>query len=204
MNGHNPYLIVGLGNPGPDYRQNRHNVGFMVVETLAAALGIHIQRVELRALVGKGLLEEERVILAKPQTFMNSSGQSVAPLARFYKIPLEQILVVHDDLDLPLGSLRLRPQGGTGGQKGMESIVSKLGTRDFPRLRVGIGRPPGRMDPADYVLHNFDPSQQDYLPEVLGRAVDAIRMFVLEGVEPAMNVYNGRLNGSEVSVNDED
>ena len=163
---HNPFLIVGLGNPGPDYRQNRHNVGFMVVDALAKALDIQLQRVELRALVGKGLLDGERVILAKPQTYMNSSGQSVAPLARFYKIPLEQSLVVHDDLDLPFGSLRLRPLGGTGGQKGMESIVDKLGTRDFPRLRMGIGRPPGRMDPADYVLQNFDASQQDFLPEM--------------------------------------
>jgi len=132
--------------------------------------------------------------LAKPQTYMNSSGQSVAPLARFYKIPLEQLMVVHDDLDLPFGTLRLRPLGGTGGQKGMESIVKLLGTRDFPRLRVGIGRPPGRMDPADYVLHDFDPPQQDLLPEVLDTAVKAIRTFVLEGIEAAMNTYNGQLS----------
>jgi peptidyl-tRNA hydrolase, PTH1 family len=197
MNEQDPFLIVGLGNPGPDYRHNRHNVGFMVVDALARAANIPIQRVEQRALLGKGLLNDERVILAKPQTYMNNSGQSVAPLARFYKIPLEHILIVHDDLDLPFGSLRLRPVGGTGGQKGMESIVNKLGTRDFPRLRVGIGRPPGRMDPADYVLHDFDPSQQDLLPEVLGRAVDAIRKFVMEGIEPAMNIYNGQQVGEE-------
>ena len=199
-----PYLIVGLGNPGPDYRHNRHNVGFMVVDALASALGIPIQRVEQRALVGKGLLGDERLILAKPQTYMNNSGTSVAPLARFYKVPYEQLLVVHDDLDLPFGSLRLRPLGGTGGQKGMESIVSKLGTRDFPRLRVGIGRPPGRMDPADYVLHNFDPPQQDLLPEVLAKAVEAIRLFILEGIEAAMNTYNGSLIDSEESGKDED
>ena len=203
MNGQSPFLIVGLGNPGPDYRQNRHNVGFMVVDALASALNIPTQRVEQQAIVGKGLLDGERVILAKPQTYMNSSGQSVAPLARFYKIPHEQLLVIHDDLDLPFGSLRLRPLGGTGGQKGMESIVSKLGTRDFPRLRVGIGRPPGRMDPADYVLHDFDSSQTELLPEVLSRAVDAIRMFILEGIEPAMNVYNGRLTDGDESLKDE-
>ena len=185
------FLIAGLGNPGPDYRHNRHNVGFMVVDVLASALGAPIQRVEMRALVGKGTLDGNRVILAKPQTYMNNSGQSVAPLARFYKIPLEHILVVHDDLDLPFGSLRLRPLGGTGGQKGMESIVAQLGTREFPRLRVGIGRPPGRMDPADYVLHNFDPDEQDVLPELLGHAVDAVRSFVLEGIEIAMNRFNG-------------
>lgn len=191
MNDIAPFLIAGLGNPGPDYRHNRHNVGFMVVDALASALGTPIQRVEMRALVGKGTLDGNRVILAKPQTYMNNSGQSVAPLARFYKIPLEHILVVHDDLDLPFGSLRLRPLGGTGGQKGMESIVAQLGTREFPRLRVGIGRPPGRMDPADYVLHNFDPDEQDVLPELLGHAVDAVRSFVLEGIEIAMNRFNG-------------
>lgn len=200
----NPFLIVGLGNPGPDYRQNRHNVGFMVVDALSLALDIPIQRVEQRALLGKGLLNGERLILAKPQTYMNNSGTSVAPLVRFYKVPHAQVLVVHDDLDLPFGSMRLRPFGGTGGQKGMESIVERLGTREFPRLRVGISRPPGRMDPADYVLHNFDPPQQDQLPEVLGKAVNAIRMFVLEGIEAAMNTYNGSMDGSNGSGQDKD
>ncbi|MBW6466189.1 MAG: aminoacyl-tRNA hydrolase [Brevefilum sp.] len=197
MTDNTPFLIAGLGNPGPDYRHNRHNIGFMVVDALAAALLIPIQRVELRALVGKGALDGERLILAKPQTFMNNSGRSVAPLARFYKIPQEQLLVIHDDLDLPFGTLRLRPFGGTGGQRGMESIVTQLGTDAFPRLRIGIGRPPGRMDPADYVLHNFDPSQEEILPEVLGRAVDAIRMFILEGIDTAMTTYNGRIIGED-------
>ena len=192
MSEKNPFLIVGLGNPGPDYRHNRHNVGFMAIDALARALDIPIQRVELRALVGKGLLDGQRVILAKPQTFMNKSGQAVASLARFYKIPVDQILVVHDDLDLPFGSLRLRPEGGTGGHKGMDSIMNRLGTREFPRLRVGIGRPPGRMDPADFVLHDFDPPQQELLPQALDRAVQAIRAFVLEGVELAMTMFNER------------
>lgn len=199
-----PFLIVGLGNPGPEYHQNRHNVGFMVVNTLASALDIPIQRVEMRALVGKGTLDGERLILAKPQTYMNNSGQAVASLARFYKIPQEQLLVVHDDLDLPFGSLRLRPFGGTGGQRGMESIVEKLGTRSFPRLRVGIGRPPGRMDPADYVLHNFDSDQQEFLPEILSRAVKAIQRFVLMDIETAMNEFNGSLIDNETSSEDDD
>jgi len=203
MNQNMPFLIVGLGNPGPDYRQNRHNVGFMVVDSLASALDISIQRVEMRALVGKGLLDGERLILAKPQTYMNQSGQAVASLARFYKIPQEQLLVIHDDLDLPFGTLRLRPFGGTGGQRGMESIVEKLGTRSFPRLRVGIGRPPGRMDPADYVLHNFNPDQQEFLPELLDRAVRAIQRFVLKDIETAMNEFNGSLIDSESSSEDE-
>jgi len=204
MNQNAPFLIVGLGNPGPDYRQNRHNVGFMVVNALASTLDIPIQRVEMRALVGKGLFDGERLILAKPQTYMNKSGQAVASLARFYKIPPEQIMVIHDDLDLPFGTLRLRPFGGTGGQRGMESIVAKLGTRDFPRLRVGIGRPPGRMDPADYVLHDFDPDQETFLPEIFDRAVKAIRRFITSGIEMAMNEFNGSLLDKETSSEDDD
>jgi len=193
MNENKPYLIAGLGNPGAEYRQNRHNIGFMVVDTLAEVSRIALRRVEFRALVGKGSLDDTRLILAKPQTYMNASGQSVAPLMHFYKIPESRLLVVHDDLDLPFGTLRLRPSGGTGGQRGMESIVSQLGTRDFARLRMGIGRPPGRMDPKDYVLHDFDADQQEMLPEILQTAVDAIRRFIEDGIEKAMNDFNGSI-----------
>jgi PTH1 family peptidyl-tRNA hydrolase len=191
MTENTPYLIVGLGNPGPRYHDNRHNVGFMVVDALADDARIPIRRVEFRALVGRGTLEKELVILAKPQTFMNDSGQAVAPLMRFYKIPNDKLLVVHDDLDLPFGTLRLRPRGGAGGQRGMGSIMAKLDTQDFARLRVGIGRPPGRMAPRDYVLHDFDPEEEAILPEVLDHAVDAIRRFVAAGIEQAMNDFNG-------------
>lgn len=191
MTDHTPYLIVGLGNPGPRYHDNRHNVGFMVVDALADDARIPIRRVEIRALIGKGTLEKEPAILAKPQTFMNNSGQAVAPLMRFYKIPTEKLLVVHDDLDLPFGTLRLRPRGGAGGQRGMGSIMAKLDTQDFARLRVGIGRPPGRMAPRDYVLHDFDPGEEEILPEVLRNALDAIRRFVSAGIEQAMNDFNG-------------
>ena len=186
-----PYLIAGLGNPGRKYRQNRHNVGFMVVNALADEIDTQLKRVQFRALIGKGAFRSKAIVLAKPQTYMNESGQSVGPIMRFYRIPKEQLLVVHDDLDLPFGTLRLRPTGGTGGQKGMESIVAQLGTQDFPRLRFGIGRPPGRMDPRDYVLHVFDPPQADDLPFVLDRAVEAILSFISEGIEPAMNAFNG-------------
>ena len=197
MNESTPYLIAGLGNPGPDYRDNRHNIGFMVVDTLAKTSSISIRRVQFRALTGKGTLAGEPAILAKPQTYMNDSGQAVAPLMRFYKIPHERLLVVHDDLDLPFGTLRLRPSGGTGGQRGMESIVSQLGTRQFARLRVGIGRPPGRMDPRDYVLHPFEGSEQEMLSEICQTAVEAIHLFIKDGIEKAMNEFNG-------SVIDED
>jgi len=193
MTENTPYLIAGLGNPGPAYRQNRHNVGFMVVNTLAEDAGIAIRRVEQRALVGKGDIAGEPVILAKPQTYMNESGAALAPLARFYKVSGDRLLVVYDDLDLPFGALRLRPEGGTGGHHGMESIADRLGTRDFARLRVGIGRPPGRMDPRDYVLHDFDPDEMEQLPEVLGMAADAIRSFIREGIEEAMNAFNGQV-----------
>ncbi len=186
-----PYLIAGLGNPGPKYRQNRHNVGFMVLNALAEKINAPMRRVEFRAIVGKGEVDSKPIILAKPQTYMNDSGQSVGPLMRFYRVPHERLLVVHDDLDLPFGTLRLRPSGGTGGQKGMESIVAQIGSQDFARLRVGIGRPPGRMDPRDYVLHDFDPQQQDNLPFVLQTAVEAILLFIDEGIEQAMNTFNG-------------
>jgi PTH1 family peptidyl-tRNA hydrolase len=192
-----PYLIAGLGNPGREYRENRHNAGFMVADTLAEISGIAIRRVEFRALVGKGDWLDNKLIIAKPQTFMNDSGMAVGALMKFYKIPTKHLLVVHDDLDLPFGTLRLRPSGGTGGQKGMESIVERLGTRDFARLRVGIGRPPGRMDPRDYVLHDFDPPQLAELPAVRETAVKAVRRFIEAGIEKAMNDFNG-------SVIDED
>lgn len=197
MTENSPYLIAGLGNPGPRYRTNRHNVGFMVIDALAEDARIPIRRVEFRALVGKGTLEGESAILAKPQTFMNDSGQAVAPLMRFYKIPEEKLIVAHDDLDLPFGTLRLRPQGGAGGQKGMGSIMARLDTQKFARLRVGIGRPPGRMDPRDYVLHDFDPEEQEILPEVLQNAVGAIRRFIADGIEQAMNDFNGQVIDEE-------
>jgi PTH1 family peptidyl-tRNA hydrolase len=186
-----PYLIVGLGNPGPKYRHNRHNIGFMVLDAFADIINVPLRRVEFRAIVGKGALGNNNLILSKPQTFMNNSGQAVRALVQFYKIPLDKLLVIHDDLDLPFGTLRLRPQGRAGGQRGMGSIITELNTQDFARLRIGIGRPPGRMDPKDYVLHDFDPPQEEMLPEVLNHAVDAITMFINENIERAMNEFNG-------------
>ena len=188
-----PYLIAGLGNPGPQYRLNRHNAGFLVADTLAELAAIPLTRVKFRALMGKGRFAGAEVVIAKPQTFMNDSGQAVGALMRFFKIPTEHLLVVHDDLDLPFGTLRLRPSGGTGGQRGMESIVARLGTRDFARLRVGIGRPPGRMDPKDYVLHDFEAQEIEWLPGLRETAVEAIQMFIQEGIEKAMNTFNGKV-----------
>jgi PTH1 family peptidyl-tRNA hydrolase len=184
-------LITGLGNPGRQYAGNRHNVGFMVVSRLAEKLGETFNRVESNALVAKAAYHGMRLILAKPQTYMNGSGNAVRSLLRFYKIPQSQLLVVFDDVDLPLETLRLRAEGGSGGQKGMQSIIEQLGSEAFPRLRVGIGRPPGRMDAADYVLQNFSKSEQELLDLTLNRAVEAILTFVTDGLDKAMNHYNG-------------
>jgi len=186
-----PFLIVGLGNPGREYRQNRHNTGFMAIDRLAERLGVSFSRLESRALVTKGEYQGSRIVLAKPQTYMNLSGQAVGPLLRFYKVPLDNLLVIYDDVDLPLGTLRIRPGGGAGGQKGMSSIIERLGTQDFPRLRVGIGRPPGRMDASAYVLQDFSKTELEILNNTLDRAAEAALVFVAEGIQAAMNSFNG-------------
>ncbi len=147
-------------------------------------------RMQANALVTDARLDGIRVILAKPQTFMNNAGQSVGSLARFFRLPAEQILAVYDDLDLPLGALRLRPGGGTGGHRGLGSIVDHLGLDDFPRLRFGIGRPPGAMDPADYVLQDFGRSDEELVSSNVERAVACIRSFALEGIQAAMTRFN--------------
>jgi PTH1 family peptidyl-tRNA hydrolase len=184
------FLIVGLGNPGREYRLNRHNAGFLVIDRMAERLGVSFSRLESKALVTKADYQGHRLVLAKPQTFMNLSGQAVGALVRFYKAPLDNLMVAFDDVDLPLGTLRLRPEGGSGGQKGMASIIERLGSQEFPRLRVGIGRPPGRMDAAAYVLQDFSKQEAQALDEILDRAVDAILLYVSEGLNAAMNQYN--------------
>jgi len=185
------FLIVGLGNPGREYRETRHNVGFMLLDRLAVKLNARFTRLQAKALVASALYDECKIILAKPQTFMNLSGQSVQGLLHFYKMPLENLLVIHDHLDLPLGTIRIRPDGGAGGQHGMESILERLGTDAFPRLRIGIGRPPGRMEPADYVLQDFQQDELAFVSETLNRGVEAVLTFVTEGMGAAMNKFNG-------------
>jgi PTH1 family peptidyl-tRNA hydrolase len=186
-----PYLITGLGNPGREYRETRHNIGFMLVDHLAQRLGVSFSRMESKALVTKGEYQGRRLVLAKPQTYMNLSGSAVGSLMRFYKVPITNLLVAYDDVDLPLGTIRLRAEGGSAGQKGMASIIERLGTQEFPRLRLGIGRPPGRMDAAAYVLQPFKKDETDLLPVILDRAVDAVLVFVTSGLESAMNQFNG-------------
>ena len=185
------FLVIGLGNPGRDYRETRHNVGFMLLDRLALKLNARFTRLQSRALVAKATFSERKLILAKPQTFMNLSGQSVQGLVHFYKLPLNNLLIAHDDLDLPLGTIRIRPDGGSAGQKGMSSILERLGTDDFPRLRVGIGHPPGQMQAPDYVLQEFSKSDLTIISESLDRAVQAVLIFAVEGLDAAMNKYNG-------------
>jgi PTH1 family peptidyl-tRNA hydrolase len=185
------YLLIGLGNPGREYRDNRHNLGFMVIDRLIVRLNARGPKVQSKAIVTTATYEERKLILAKPQTYMNLSGQSAQGLLNFYKLPMENMLVAHDDLDLPFGTIRIRPGGGPGGQKGMASTIERLGTKDFPRLRIGIGRPPGRMDPAAYVLQDFSRDEMKTLSEVVDRAAEAALTFVVEGLNKAMNKYNG-------------
>lgn len=187
------YLIVGLGNPGTEYRLTRHNFGFMVLDALAENWNIQLKKIKFRAVIAESRVREQKVVLAKPLTFMNESGRAVAPLLRYFKVPWHNLLVIHDDLDLPLGTLRLRPSGHTGGQRGMESISSQLGTNEFPRLRLGISRPPGQMDPKDYVLKNFLPNEEELKKIVIQQAVDAVACFINEGLTAAMNRYNGEV-----------
>ena len=184
------WLIVGLGNPGKKYTQTRHNVGFHIVDRLAESAGLVFDMQKHQAMLARGKIDGVPMMLVKPQTFMNLSGKAVAPLARFYKIPPARIFVIFDDLDLPTARLRIRLKGGAGGHKGMRSIINLLGTQEFPRMRVGIGRPPGQMPVEAYVLQAFSPAEWDEMLVTYARAVDAIRTVLTEGVETAMNRFN--------------
>lgn len=188
-----PYLIVGLGNPGREYKENRHNFGFMLIDRLTVRLNARGMKVLAKSIVIDARYEGRKLILAKPQTFMNLSGQAVQGLMRFYKIPLENLMLAHDDLDLPFGTVRLRPGGGPGGQKGVAHTIQQLGTPEFARLRLGIGRPPGRMDPAAYVLQDFSPGDLLTLSRILDHAADAALTWVTDGLTTAMNKFNGEV-----------
>ncbi len=185
------HLIVGLGNPGAKYAKTRHNVGFWVVDELARRHGFSGERSEKRALTQAGSIGSARVRLAKPQTFMNRSGESVRALVDFHDTPLERLLVIHDDLDTPFGSIRLRKSGGHGGQNGLRSIIQHLGSQDYARLRFGIGRPPGRMSPVDFVLQPFKGDAAIQAGEMVGRAADAVECWLVDGIEVAMSRFNG-------------
>jgi PTH1 family peptidyl-tRNA hydrolase len=186
-------LIVGLGNPGREYERHRHNIGFMVVEALLPRARGQLNQEKFAAKVGQGTLAGERVLFVEPQTFMNLSGRSVAEAARFYKVPVEDVLVIHDELDLPFGRLQLKAGGGSGGHNGLKSTVSSLGDEGFIRLRFGIGKPEGpnaRERVAGYVLSNFDDGERRQLEELIGRSVDMTETWIREGLSVAMNRFN--------------
>ncbi|KAA8542683.1 hypothetical protein F0562_023818 [Nyssa sinensis] len=186
-----PWLIVGLGNPGKTYQSTRHNVGFEMVDTIAEAEGISMSSVSFKALFGKGFVGNVPVMLAKPQTFMNASGQSVGAIVSYYKIPLKQVLVIFDDLDLPFAKLRLLPKGGHGGHNGMRSVIDHFkGSRDFPRLRIGIGRPPGKMDPINFVLRPFNRQEREELDFTFQNGLEALRILLLEGFDKSATFVN--------------
>ncbi len=185
------YLIVGLGNPGAKYAQTRHNIGFWVIDTLARRYDLGVGRGEKQARAWDGRIQHKRVKLVKPLTYMNRSGDAVRPLLQYYGIPLENLLVVHDDLDTPFGKLRLRQAGGHGGQNGLRSIIQQLGSQDFARLRFGIGRPPGKMAPVDYVLQAFKGAAAIEAQELAERAADAIELWLTAGIDSAMSQFNG-------------
>jgi PTH1 family peptidyl-tRNA hydrolase len=190
-----PFLVVGLGNPGPGYAGNRHNVGVMVLEELASRAGIRLapgKGARARALSGEGRLAGRRVVLARPTTYMNESGGPVRGLLDYHHIDVADLVVVHDELDISFASVRLKRGGGEGGHNGLRSITRSTGTKDYLRVRVGIGRPPGRQDPADFVLKDFSATERKELPFLLPEAADAVELLLARGLEAAQNQVHPR------------
>jgi len=196
------WLVVGLGNPGPGYAGNRHNAGFMVADVLAKRMGAGFKRERSRVLAVSGRLAGlpglpgMPVLVAKPMSYMNLSGGPVSAAAAFYKIPPARTVVVHDELDLPFGTIRLKLGGGDSGHNGLRSVTASFGTRDYFRVRIGIGRPPGRQDPAHYVLTDFSSAERKELPFVVDRAADAVETLLLEGLARAQDRFHPAASGS--------
>ena len=184
------WLVVGLGNPGPEYSGNRHNVGYHAVDLLAERMGARFKSHKTRAEIVEGRLAGHRVVLAKPRSYMNESGGPVGALRDFFKVPLERVVVVHDELDLPFGGLRLKLGGGDNGHNGLKAIRRSVGSGDYNRVRIGIGRPPGRMDASAFVLRDFSAAERKELDVFVDRAADAVEALVSEGVERAQNTFN--------------
>jgi len=183
-----PKLVVGLGNPGPNYAQTRHNLGFMVADVLAGRLGSNF-KVHKRsgAEVTTGRLGGQSIVLAKPRCYMNESGRQVGPLAKFYSVPADDVVIIHDELDIEFGQIRLKLGGGEGGHNGLRSVANALGTKNFQRVRIGIGRPPGRKDPAAFVLENFSTTERPEVPTICEQAADATELLIELGLESAQN-----------------
>lgn len=186
-----PWLFVGLGNPGDKYRGTRHNVGFEMIDAFAESQGIPMSTVHCKAMFGQGFVGDVPVFLAKPQTYMNLSGESAGPLAAYYKLPLNRVLVFHDDMDLPCGVLRLQPKGGHGSHNGLKSVIYHFrGNREFARLRIGIGRPPGQMDPKAFLLQKFNQTARERIDVALQEGADALKLVLSKGLTESTRCFN--------------
>ena len=184
------YIIVGLGNPGRKYSVTRHNIGFEVIDELARQHQIKVNKIKFKSLIGEGQIGGEKVILVKPQTYMNLSGEAVSALLKYYQVPLSQLIVVYDDIDIDVGKVRIRKKGSGGSHNGMRNIIFLLKDENFPRIRIGVGKPSGRQPLADYVLSKFTKAEQEILIPVVKDSVSAIEVIVKEDVDLAMNRYN--------------
>lgn len=190
-------LVVGLGNPGKEYTLTKHNVGFLVIDELGKRAEIDIQKSKFQSLCGDGYLEGNKILLLKPQTYMNRSGGAVFSASGFYKIPSENIIVVHDEMDISLGRIMIKPGGGSAGNNGIKSIISSLGSKDFIRVRIGIGKPNAKTDGANHVLSNFSKSESTMVEESIQTAADAVLEIINSGLEKAMNKYNVKSKNKE-------
>ena len=192
------YIIVGLGNPGKQYEHTRHNVGFEVIDRLAEKHDILMTERKHRAFCGKGLIGGQKAMLVKPQTFMNLSGESVKSAVDFYQIGTDELIVVYDDVSLSPGQLRIRRSGSAGGHNGIKNIIAQLGTQEFPRVKVGVGEKPERMDLADYVLSHFSKGEWEMMEEAFKEAADAVEVMIADGVDAAMNRFNAKKNEQSI------
>ncbi|MBQ4148322.1 MAG: aminoacyl-tRNA hydrolase [Clostridium sp.] len=195
------FVIAGLGNPGRKYENTRHNVGFCVIDRLADKYGISVNEKMFQALVGRGVIEGEKVLLVKPQTFMNLSGESIQPILGYYKVDPEDFVVVYDDISLEPGNIRVRGKGSAGGHNGIKNIIARLGTQEFPRVRIGTGEKPSQMDLADYVLGHFTSEEQKLMAEAYEAGASACVTLMQEGVEMAMNHFNGKARKQDPDKN---
>lgn len=193
------WLVAGLGNPGPSYAGNRHNAGYLTADVLAERAGVRFRAGKFRAMAAEGRMAGCGVIIVKPLTFMNDSGVAVAGISRYQRLEPARLVVLHDELDLPFGTIRLKCGGGDNGHNGLRSVTAHLGTREYHRVRIGIGRPPGRMDPAAYVLRDFSAAERKELPLVLGRAADAVEALLADGLAVAQNAFHADGSGTNAS-----
>ena len=186
------YLIAGLGNPSRTYEGTRHNIGFTMIDAIGNKFGIDVTTKKHKALVGRGIIDGMRVILAKPQTYMNLSGESIREIADFYKIEPENIIIIYDDISLDVGQLRIRKKGSAGGHNGIKNIIAHLGTQEFPIIKVGIGNKPEGWDLADYVLSKYSKAEQEALEEASEGVIGAVKLMLMDDIEAAMNKYNAK------------